>query len=96
MTETLKDLDAGTYDTTTIYQDPRKGVLVDGGRERVYVFSFPDREAARKWAQGLGIPEKYWERGSKRVKVQEPYIHCALKLPKAPKDLIERIVSEGL
>jgi hypothetical protein len=94
MTETLKDPDAGTYDITTIYRDPRKGVPLDGGKERVYVFSFPDPQEAKKWAENLGIPKRCWEEEKRRVRVQEPFVSRALQLPKAPKDLIEKILQE--
>lgn len=79
----------------TLFRDPRKsGPLIDKGRERIYVFSHPDPEEAKQWAESHGIPKKFWEEDRKRVRVQEPFITVALKLPKAPKKLIEELLPE--
>lgn len=87
--KTLKDLDHGTYKIDTVYQDPRRGVIPGGGKHRIYVLSFPDRELARKWGADLGAPKKWWDEERKRLEVKEPYISQALQLPKAPKDVLE-------
>jgi len=87
--KTMRDVDAGTYEVHTVYQDPRRGVIVDGGKARVYVFSLPDRDLAQKWGEEVGIPAKFWDDKRKRWKVQGGYISEALKLPKAPKKVIE-------
>ena len=76
---------------TVIYQDPRRGVILDGGRHRVFVFSYPDREKAKEWGDKFGIPAKAWEKGNKRLMVKEPFIHLASDLPKAPLELIEKL-----
>ena len=80
--------------TPTLFRDPRKGVPLDGGRERIYVFSYPDPDEALQWAKSHGIPKKFWETDRQRVRVQEPFIVQALKLPRAPKSLIEKLLDQ--
>lgn len=76
----------------TLFRDPRTGVVFDGGKHRVYVFSYPDPLEAKQWAEERGIPAKFWEEEEQRVKVMEPYVQLALSLPQAPKKVLEAIV----
>ena len=80
-------------ETPTLFREPRKSApLIDGGQERVYVFSYPDPQEGEEWGKARGIPRKYWEEDRKRWKAIGPYIIEALKLPKAPKSVLEALV----
>ncbi len=74
---------------STVYQDPRRPLPLDGGRNRVYVLSAPDPELAKVWGTKLGIPERKWDPIFQRLQVEDPYLAQAWALPKAPRTLLD-------